>query len=363
MSGNSRVLGSTYLDWAKRTPHPRLSLATSGLASLPLSALPVQLADLELSGPPGDGYAPLVHAIAAHAGVAPDRVVTATGTSMANYLAMAALLAPGDEVLIERPTYEPLLAVARYLGATVTRFERAAERAFAVEPAAIAAALTPRTRLLVLTNLHNPSGVLTDAATLARVGELLRGVGARVLVDEVYLDAVFDETARSAAHLGPTFVVTNSLTKVYGLSGLRCGWILAEPEVARRIWALGDLHENHSPHLTQRLGVIAFAELSRLRVRAQALLQANRALLSAFFDERPELDVVRPPHGTIAFPRLVGGDVDRLCTILRERYDCEVVPGSMFERADHFRVGVGGDRDSVREGLRRLGAALDDLRR
>src|SRR5262249_19041813 len=161
---------------------------------------------------------------------------TAMGTSMANHLAMAALVSPGDEVLIERPAYEPLVALARYLGAHVTRFERPFESGFAVDPDIVAAALTPRTKLVVLTNLHNPSGAFTDEATLTRVGEAARSVGARVLVDEAYLDAVFDELARTALRLGPTFVVTGSLTKVYGLSGLRCGWILAETSLARQIW-------------------------------------------------------------------------------------------------------------------------------
>jgi aspartate/methionine/tyrosine aminotransferase len=359
----TRTFGSEYLEWAKLSAAAPFLLSASGVAPLPLSALPVRFDQLEINGPGGYGFAPLVSALAAHHGVATDAVVTATGTSMANYMAMAALVEPGDEVLIERPTYEPLLSLARFLGATVTRFERVAERGFAVEPDAVAAALTPRTRLVVVTNLHNPSGVLVDDATLARVGALAAAVGARVLVDEVYLDAVFDGTARSAFHLGKSFVVTSSLTKVYGLSGLRCGWILAEPSLARRIWRLGDLHENHTPYVAQQLSVIALAELPSLRQRTRLLLDGNRALLDRFFDGRADLAVTRPRWGTIAFPRLVGGDVERLCARLRERYDTAVVPGRFFERPEHFRVGIGAPREIVEEGLARLGDALDELAR
>jgi aspartate/methionine/tyrosine aminotransferase len=358
-----RALASEYLEWAKLHAQARFGLAGSGVRGLPLASLPVTLADLEINGSPGYGHPPLVRAIADHAGVTPAEVVTATGASMANYLALAALLAPGEEVLIERPTYEPLVAAASYLGATIRRFERRFEDGFRVDPEAIAGAVGPRTRAVGLTNLHNPSGVLTDEATLARVGEIARGVGARVLVDEVYLDAVFDGAPRPALHLGPTFVVTSSLTKVYGLGGLRCGWVLAEPELARRMWRLADLHDNNGAFATQQLSVIAFAQLAALRARAQALLDANRALLAGFLDAREDLEVVRPAHGTIVFPRLRAGDVDTLCAELRARWETVVVPGRFFELPAHFRIGIGCATDELRGGLARLAEALDARRK
>ncbi len=147
---------------------------------------------------------------------------------------MAALINPGDEILFESPAYDPLLALAHYLGANVKRFQRRFEDGFAVSAAEIERNVSPRTRLIVITNFHNPSGVLTDEQTLREVGELARGVTARVLVDEVYLEMLFAEPPQTAFHLGNQFVVTGSLTKAFGLSGLRCGWILAEPELAQR---------------------------------------------------------------------------------------------------------------------------------
>ena len=91
--------------------------------------------------------------------------------------------------------------------------------------------MTPKTRLIVLTNLHNPSSVLTPEEVLREAGSL----GPAVLVDEIYLDAVDENTPRSSFHLGSNFAVTNSLNKVYGLSGIRCGWILARPDLARDV--------------------------------------------------------------------------------------------------------------------------------
>src|SRR5262249_8638436 len=294
-------------------------------------------------------------------GVEPERVVTAAGTSMANHLVFATLVQAGDEILLERPAYEPLDALARWLGATVHPFDRRAEDGFRVDPNAIAREVGPRTRLIVLTNLHNPSNVLCDDATLREVGAIARAAGAHVLVDEVYLDAVWDGRPSTAARLGPEFVVTSSLSKVYGLSGLRCGWILAEPSLARRIWRLTELFDNHSPLVAQQLSVIALGELPRLAERARALVETNRALANRFFDGRSDLEGVRPGFGTVVFLRWKRGHADRLCALLRERYQTSVVPGSFFGLPDHFRIGLGCDTALFAEGLVRLGAALDEL--
>ena len=192
------------------------------------------------------------------------------------------------------------------------------------------------------------------------VGEIAQEAHCKVLVDEVYREAVFDGTPRSAFHLGPEFVVTSSLTKVYGLSGLRCGWILAEAELAHAFWRLNDLFAVNSPHLVERLAVAAFRVLPAIRERARRLLDANRPFLRAFLEAREDLEVVRAPWGTTAFPRLRSGSVDALVDRLRNRYETTVVPGRFFGAEGHFRIGIGGETAMVREGLQRLGRALDD---
>lgn len=361
MSNGQRVMSSEYIEWAKTRSQARFNLATSGVAHYPLKELSVTLDDIELSGPSWYGYEPLLNALAAKCQVAPDCLVAAIGASQANHLAMATMIEPGDEVLIEQPVYDPVLALAYYLGARVKRFRRRFENGFRIEPEEIERNVTPRTRLIVITNLHNPSGALTDEAALQQIGEIARRVGARVLVDEVYLEMLFERAPRSAFHRGREFIVTNSLTKVYGLSGLRCGWILAEPELARRIWRLNDLFCNIPAHPAERLSVIALERLDKIAARARALLETNRALLNRFFDSRDDLEIVRPEFGTVAFPRLKRGNVDELCTLLRDKYDTTVVPGKFFEMPDHFRIGIGGDSDALRAGLDRLGAALDEL--
>jgi aspartate/methionine/tyrosine aminotransferase len=352
---------SPYMEFAKLNTTSRYNLATSGVMNYPLTALPVRLQDLEINGPTIYGYGPLQERLARKSDVSADCVVAATGTSMANHLAMAATFEPGDEVLIEEPTYELLLSTARYLAASIRRFPRRFEEDFRVDPYAVEKAITSRTRLVVLTNLHNPSGALTDSETLAAVGEIARKAGARVLVDEVYLESLFDAGTRSAFHLGDHFVTTNSLTKAYGLSGLRCGWILAEPALAKRIWRLNDLFAATPAHPAELLSVIALDHLQDIAVRSRTLLDANRKLLYAFLDIQPRLKCFRPAFGTVAFPSLSTGSVDKFCDFLRERYDTCVVPGRFFEMPQHFRIGIGGSTEITSEGLKRLSFALREF--
>ncbi|WP_181600043.1 MULTISPECIES: pyridoxal phosphate-dependent aminotransferase [Sphingomonas] len=353
-------MASDYMYWAKTQVPVRYALGSSEVPPCHLDRFPLTIANLELDGASRYRYPPLREAIARHAGVTADRVVMADGTSMANMLALSALLSPGDEVVAEHPVYEPMVATAAHLGATIRSFERRAPD-FAVDPAAVEQAVTDRTRVILITNLHNPTGNLADEATLRAIGDLAARVGAHVVVDEVYLDAAVPPQ-RTSALLGERFVVTSSLTKCYGLSGIRCGWILAEPALAERIWRLNELFGVAQSHAAERLALVAFEHLGEIAAANAALLQRNRALANAFVESRDDLDCVPMTGGITAFPRLLHGDVDALNRLLRERYDTSIVPGRFFGAADRFRMGVGGPTDIVEGGLERLGAALDTIK-
>ena len=349
---------SDYMHWAKTQSGARFNLATSGVAPFPLQELPYPMEQLQINGANPYGYDPLKLAIAAKYGVDPDCIVTSAGTSMANHLAMAALIDAGDEVLIEEPAYELLVSAALYLGADVRRFRRSEQSGYALDAAEIRRAITPRTKLIVVTNLHNPSSALTCEAVLREIGELARSVGAYVLVDEVYLDAVSENPPRSCFHLGPEFIATSSLTKVYGLSGLRCGWILARPDLARGMWRLNDLFGATPAHPAELLSVAAFEHLDEIGNKARRVLEADRALLGEFLDLETGVSAPRPEFGTTALLRLNDGGADRFLERLRADFETAAVPGRFFGAPDHFRIGMGVDMEMFCEGLRRIGLAL-----
>ena len=356
-----RVRTSEYDFWAKKQSKARFNLATSGVANFPLKELPVTIDQLEINGDSTYGYAPLLAAIARKCEVDPDCVVAAEGASMANHLAMAALIDPGDEVLFETPTYELMLRTVLYLGAKVNYFPRREENDYAVDPADVRRALTPKTKLIVLANLHNPSSALISDAVLREIGDLARSVGAHVMVDEVYLDAAYENAPRSSFHLGPEFIVTNSLTKLYGLSGLRCGWILAQPDLARAMYRLNDLFAAIPAHPAELLSVIAFEHLNQIRERARKILEGDRKVLADFLNKEDKLSAPRTPYGTTAIVRLKNGNVDPFLERLRSDYETTAVPGRFFGLPNHFRIGMGVDNAMFAEGLQRISRALESV--
>ncbi|HXX42416.1 MAG TPA: pyridoxal phosphate-dependent aminotransferase [Chthoniobacterales bacterium] len=353
---------SSFMHWAKTRPKVKYDLALSGILNLPLAELDLKLRDLELHGENSYGYQPLVAALASHCKVAPGSVVTVSGgTSMANHLAMAAILEHGGEILIEQPTYEPILAVANYLGAKIKRFPRRFESNYQIDMDELAKQVTPQTRLIALTNLHNPSSVLANETTLRKIAALARDVSAHVLVDEVYLEAMFENAPPTSLHLGPEFVAASSLTKGYGLSGLRCGWILAEPDLALKMRRLDDIFGATPPHPMERMSVIALARLPKIAARAKEILESNRTALQLFLNQRNDLEFAATDYGTTLFPRLRTANVEQLCTLLVEKYDTAVVPGHFFESPDHFRIGMCCAPEAFKAGLNGLAQALDEL--
>jgi aspartate/methionine/tyrosine aminotransferase len=349
---------SDYMHWSKTQSRARFNLATSGVAPFPLRELPVHLETLEINADTSYGYAPLQKAVATHYGVDPDCVVESAGTSMANHLAMAAILEPGDEVLIERPSYGPILDVARYLDCDAKRFPRSEELGWGIDPKAVRDCITPKTRLIVISNLHNPTSALTPDWVLQEIGDVARSIGALVLVDEVYLDAVYERTPRTSFHLGPQFVVTSSLTKVYGVSGLRCGWILAHPDLAWKMRRLNDLYSATAVYPGLLLSVAAFKHLNLLREKARRIVEADRKLLRDFLIKESALSAVWTEWGTTSFVQLLDRNVDNFLHKLRAEFDTSAVPGRFFEMPDHFRIGMGVNTEMFAEGLNRIARAL-----
>jgi aspartate/methionine/tyrosine aminotransferase len=360
MLAPARTLKSDYMRYAKLETGARYNLATSGVADCALSDLEVSLDDLALHGPNAYGYGPLTERIAARFGVPEDCVVIpGGGCSFANHLAMAAILEPGSEVLIEEPTYELLLATLGALSAKPRRFLRRPEDRWRLDAGDVAARIDGRTRLVVLTNLHNPTGSLASRADIAKIGRDADRFGAWVLVDEVYLELAYPNgQALSAFDPDGRVVVTSSLTKAYGLSGLRCGWILAPAALAQKMRRLNDLFGVLPPHIAERLAVVAFDQLPRLRARADALINANRAAYQQLLGAHPALDQVVFDHGTTVFPRLIGGDGDTLNRRLNRDFETCLGPGRFFGRPDYMRIGLAGDPAMTREGLTRVAEAL-----
>jgi aspartate/methionine/tyrosine aminotransferase len=244
----------------------------------------------------------------------------------------------------------------------VRRFARRFEDGYRLDLDEIEALLTDRVRLVVLTDPHNPSGVLLPPEEIALVGRMAERVSAWVLVDEVYRDVWFEQAPPSHVHLGPRLLATSSLTKCYGLSGLRCGWVLAPSDIALRIRKVNDLMGAAGSMPSESLALAAFGQLPRLAARCRGLLEPNLAQVHAFLAAHSAwLDCVVPPRSLTVFPRLRHEETsDPLHDWLR-RLETSIVPGRFFEAPRHFRLGFAVKPEDVKAGLDNLSAGLQRL--
>jgi aspartate/methionine/tyrosine aminotransferase len=152
--------------------------------------------------------------------------------------------------------------------------------------------------------------------------------------------------------------VTSSLTKVYGVSGLRCGWILARPELAWKMRRLNDLYSATPVFPGILLAVAVFKHLNRLRERALPIVEADRKLLRDFLRQQSGLSAVWTDWGTTSFVQLRDGNADDFLERLRTEFDTSAVPGRYFEMPDHFRIGMGVNTEMFAECLDRIRRAL-----
>ena len=352
-----------YLEWAKSDRRVAVNMAQSGLPGLTAEDLDLDSVKIEINGYHPYGWKPLIEAIAGRYGADPESVLPTLGASQAIFLVCAAFLNPGDGVYVEKPAYEPLIDVPRDMGAEVRRFERRFENKFHIDLAEFEEGFAEATKLVLVTNLHNPSGVRLEDGEIQTLAEAAGRRGAMVCIDEVYLELAAAGSPRTSFGSADNIIVVSSLTKAFGLSGLRCGWILAPRKIAPVIRRVVDhLYVEHA-FPAEQIALRAFNRLDRLTARNRVWIDKNRDIVREFMAVEPRLAWVEPDGGVVAFPRVAARDGeaeggDRLARELRETMDTLVVPGGFFENARHFRLGFGLEAGLLRLGLRNIRSKL-----
>lgn len=358
------VIRAPYMHWAKTRPATEFDLVASNMLACSVEDLDGARAALELTAVNDEGYAPLKESIARLYGATPDRVMNGVGTSGVNFIVIAAHVKAGDVVLMETPGYDPLAGAVTLMGGVVKYFERRAADGFRVDPEAIRAALTPDTTLIIVTSPHNPSGATMDRRTLEALDQLSVETGVQVLVDEAYLDIVRlldadPEQFPRAASVSPRLISTSSLTKSFGLNGLRCGWAVVPPGMAYRLRRTRDVIDGVGSAPADRLAALAFTQLAQLGERATQHVARNMEIVRTFLAAQPRLELIAPPRASILFPRMIGTPVtDAFVERAATRFGVAVVPGRFFGAPAHLRLSVAGPTDRLIGGLERLGAAL-----
>ena len=292
-----------------------------------------------------------------------DDVLVFSGASEAIYALVNVRLQPGDHAIVVWPAYQSLHEIARSLGADVTLVELHESEGWALDPARIRAAVTPRTKLIVVNTPHNPTGMLMPERAFREVAAIAGVAGATLLSDEVYRGLEVDPAERlpSGADLGEHVVSLGVMSKAFAMAGLRIGWL------ATRDHALLDAAARFKDYTTlcppapsELLSIAALRARDRVLDRSRAITGRNLEHLDGFFTRHADaISWVRPRAGSIGFPRFADGiDANALVDDLARDAGVLLAPGRMFGRDDgHVRVGFG--RENLPEALARFEAFLD----
>jgi aspartate/methionine/tyrosine aminotransferase len=354
------------MHWAKDRERAAFHLGASGTPSPPseeVAAFFDSNDDAASSAGDRHGFGDLRAAIAAAHGVTEDSVLVSDGASLANYATLAVAAGPGDRVLVETPTYGVLEQIPRFHGAEVERLARRPEDAWTPPLDAIAAAAArpgAPLRAVVLTRLHNPSGTNLAPEFLEQLARVAEAHSLHVLFDEAYLDFV-DETP--AHRFSPRFLSTGSLTKGLGFGGLRIGWVIAAPRTLAPVREFSFYLAVNASAPAQRAAVRILAKRAHYVERARRIAARGRAIVDAWLASRDDVSWVAPAGGLIGFIRLHRvEDTEAFASRLLAEADVAVAAGEHFGMGGWVRVGFGAEESSLREGLARMGRALDDLR-
>jgi aspartate/methionine/tyrosine aminotransferase len=311
------------------------------------------------------GAPELREAIAAlYATAESEDVIVATCAEEGIFLLYHALLGPGDHAIVESPCYESALQVARSTGAEVSAWERRYDDGWAHDVEELERLIAPNTRVLYINQPHNPTGTLMRHPTFERVLELSRAHDLVLFCDEVYRELEHDPADRlpAACDLYERAVSLGSISKTYGLPGLRIGWLASrDPALRSRITQLKDYTTICSSAPSELLVALALRHRGILADRNLGLVKRNLPLLEDFMGRHADMfDWVPPAAGPIGFPRVQapGDDVDELCRRLAEG-GVLLLPGTVYDQPGHIRVGFG--RANLPEALEVLEVQLKEL--
>jgi aspartate/methionine/tyrosine aminotransferase len=306
--------------------------------------------------------------IAERYGVAGDEITLTAGVSEALFIVAAGLVTERDRVLVEAPGYQSLAAVYAAQGGRVSPLVRGIDGALAAEPAreaiGTAAAEAARTggRLgaVVLSDLHNPSGAALDEDTLDAITAACESAGARLVIDEVYRDSDPRRPIGSARNRHPGAITIMSLTKAYGMGGLRAGWISAPPDYTRVFTRIQSYLSVQPSAPSMVLGTRALARGEAILSWARGLVNTNRQQFLKTIGERPGGFICPEPGlGSVVFPYRPGGpDTREEVATWLARDGVEVIPGIFFGAPQGVRIGLGVEPGRFEEAIGKWAVAV-----
>ena len=341
------------------------NLAESSVTDLTFNELNLQLGDLKLEYIPHRGHTKLRQLLAAEAGgLHSDQVLLTNGAAGALFIVNTALLTPADHLIVVRPNYATNIQVPVTIGCSITYIDLLFGENWRVNINAIEAAITPATRLISITTPHNPTGMVMTMEELQALIALAEERDLHLLVDETYRDTCFKTPYPVIASLSKKVISVSSLSKAYGLPGLRMGWLISQDDLLmEQFLAAKEMMYISNPALDEAVAFQFYVQKEKFAAVINQKAMENFTVLTAWLQQEAALEYVLPRGGVVCFPRFKHPDtidIPRFYQTLLQQYKTMVGPGHWFAMPDaYMRIGFGwAGKAAFEQGLMQVSEAI-----
>lgn len=352
-----------YIDWFRNYwQGVDYDLVTSGIHPVSQRELNIEIDDMNFGKNLLFGHPRLVELISEIYGVEKSEILITSGTTQANFLTCALLISEGDEVIVEHPVYTPLLDVVKLFNPKVSLLDRRFEEGYKFNVERLNEMVSKKTKMIVFTNIHNPSGNAMDEKTLRAIAEIANDNQIYILSDEVYRDFILESAPPIFSSLTEFGITTCGISKFYGAGALRVGWALCNPKLIDKARKLNDYLLVTNSCAGEVYGALILEKRDWFVEKVRKIRNRNFPILKAWVESREDLEWVPPRYGVIGFPKLMN-DVDsmELTELLLKKFNTLISPGRFFGDEKHIRIGFGGDDNKLKKGLENVGLALDEM--
>jgi len=342
------------------------NLSESSMSDLKIGDIQLSLNDLELSYIAHRGKAAFRNLIAAEFGIPhPDNVLITNGAAGALFIVNTAVLSANDHLIVVRPNYATNIEVPRAIGCAISFVDLCFEDEWRVGAEKIEAALQPNTKLISITTPHNPTGMLMTKDEIEQIIKIAERYNILLLVDETYRDTCFKTPYPLAAIKSKQVISVSSLSKAYGLPGLRIGWLITQNEIMEQLLAAKEMIYIANSALDEEVAYQFYLKKETLIPIIQDNALKNFEVLKAWLAKETRLEMIMPEGGVVCFPRFknnVPVDTSKFYHTLIHKYKTMVGAGHWFEMPDSYmRIGFGFPTSpDFQKGLEYISKAIDE---
>lgn len=339
------------------------NIGESGVKAFTIKSLGIDLSNVCLRYGFHKGKPELRKLIAEDYGVDYNRVVVTTGASEAIFTVMASVTRHGDHVVIEHPNYPSLYEVPYGLGCRVEYLRLRYEDGFKPNLGELEDLIKPETKLVALTHPNNPTGSMISKRELEKLIELVERKGVYLLFDETYRELSLNGKLPPAATLSDRVISVSTMSKAYGLPGIRIGWVVASKEIIDSVCAVREQLTICNSIIGEEIALSVLKRKEEILREVLSRVKENIRFLKDWMSKQDDLDWIPPEGGVVCFPRLkINASSMEFCKRLIEEYKTFTVPGECFEFKGHFRIGFGGDSAELRSGLENVGKVINEFK-